>query len=409
MQQLTTNENRGGGRVASDALRQSLDLSLDLTGLDQTIDRYQLLLLVKRVGKQASFTPRMIQLLDYYMAYTTAADWEEGSRPIVFQSLARTAMDLGVGERQIQKLEKRLFDLGAITWNDSGNHKRFGRRDAKSGRLVFAYGVDLTPLAYLKPELEAKLHEKQLYAEAWRATKREISERRRQIRGLLMKWQEEGADPKHLAEFETAYREIAIELRSHIDLTRMRSILKQHEALTNTLMAKMGVGATDQNKQPTTSLPIAPTTVKSSCRHAQKVAHQEQTTPDKKRGTSSQHKGAEQRRPFVANNLAVGNKSEPDLGLYACERLQHYLPLSSGGLTTSDLIEAASSLRRDLGISQASWADACGCLGRHGAALGVLLTDRAVQRSSSRIERPAAYFRAIVRDKQYQARSVLAE
>jgi replication initiation protein RepC len=84
------------------------------------------------------------------MAYTRDIDWEEGSRPIVYQSLTRTALDLGISERQVQTLEKLLFERGAITWNDSGNLRRYGVRDEKTGKILYAYGVDLTPLAYLE-------------------------------------------------------------------------------------------------------------------------------------------------------------------------------------------------------------------------------------------------------------------
>ena len=71
-----------------------------------------MLLLVKKVGKLAGFTVRAIDLLEYYVAYTRDDDWKEGGRPIVYQSITRTALDLGVSERQIQKLESTLFACG---------------------------------------------------------------------------------------------------------------------------------------------------------------------------------------------------------------------------------------------------------------------------------------------------------
>ncbi|MCA9235614.1 MAG: hypothetical protein KDA44_09075 [Planctomycetales bacterium] len=238
----TIHDHERAAHGAADACRHSLSLGLDVAGLDQTTDRYQLLLLVKRVGKQAGFTPRMIQLLDYYLAYTTAVDWEEGSRPIVFQSLGRTALDLGVGERQIQKLEKQLFDLGAITWNDSGNHKRFGRRDPKSGRLAYAFGVDLTPLAYLREQLEAKLQEKQLYAEAWQSAKRTISTCRRQLRELLTQSREQGVNRTQLDEWEQKYEAIAFQLRTHIPLGELRALLVRHRDLCQEITGVIGAG-----------------------------------------------------------------------------------------------------------------------------------------------------------------------
>src|SRR5687768_3700716 len=65
-----------GGRVSSAELRHSIQMSEDFAGLEKDTNRYDLLVLVKRAGKAAGFTPKMIQLLDYYMAFTRDADWE---------------------------------------------------------------------------------------------------------------------------------------------------------------------------------------------------------------------------------------------------------------------------------------------------------------------------------------------
>ena len=174
-----------GGRISSPKLRSSLERAQSFRGLKNDIGRYDLLLLVKRVGKLAGFSPRMISLLDYYMSFTRELDWEEGRRPIVYQSLSKTALDLAISERQVQRLEQTLFEVGAITWCDSGNHKRYGQRNSKTGAILYAYGVDLTPLACLREELEAKLAEKQAADRAWLEAKRKVSALRGQIRALL--------------------------------------------------------------------------------------------------------------------------------------------------------------------------------------------------------------------------------
>ena len=69
----------GGGRIASPKHRAAIELCEDFTGLEEGVNRYDLLLLVKRAGRAAGFSPRMIALLDYYMAFTRDIDWEEGS------------------------------------------------------------------------------------------------------------------------------------------------------------------------------------------------------------------------------------------------------------------------------------------------------------------------------------------
>ena len=53
---------------------------------------------------------------------------------------------LGVSETQAKRLNRHLIELGLITMKDSPNGKRYGRRDAR-GRIVEAYGFDLSPLA----------------------------------------------------------------------------------------------------------------------------------------------------------------------------------------------------------------------------------------------------------------------
>ena len=248
----------------------------DFTGLEQATDRYRLLLLVKKVGKLAGFTPRMICLLDYYLAFTRDIDWEEGSRPIVYQSLSRTALDLGVSERQVQKLEKALFDAGAISWNDSGNHRRFGQRCAESGRLLWAYGVELTPLAYLREELEAKLSEKRLYDEAWREAKRQISWHRRQMRAHMAEWILEEGSGEQVTRFAKRYDAIAVQLRTHLDLRAMRSLLAEHESLLRALREAMGVG-TSETQHSVQRSSMARKTGKGSCTSEREFVHYKST------------------------------------------------------------------------------------------------------------------------------------
>jgi replication initiation protein RepC len=47
---------------------------------------------------------------------------------------------------QVKEINRRLIELGLITMKDSPNGKRYGTRDSK-GRIVEAYGFDLSPIA----------------------------------------------------------------------------------------------------------------------------------------------------------------------------------------------------------------------------------------------------------------------
>lgn len=396
-----SNPSRGGGRVASAAYRYSLDQCEDFSGLEEGVNRYDLLLLVKRTGKLAGFTPRMIHLLDYYMAFTREIDWEEGSRPIVYQSLARTSLDLGVTERQIQKLEHQLFTVGAITFNDSGNHRRYGQRDSNSGRILYAYGVDLTPLAYLKLDLEEIFQEKQLHDQAWMETKRQISWYRRQIRSSLLEIEEEGTPARQIQILEAAYDKIAIQLRTHIDLEQLRSLLERHRELHSDILEAMKVNTPPQVKPSHTSN-RAETTQESSCGSEQQFVHYKLTTHKQLNTSSPADSGFQEKRsePSVLNDPVLASGLQhiklKQVLLAASERFRAFLPLEQRLTGWTDVVEAAFRLRTDLHISQRSWAEACDTLGRAGASICVLITDRATERPKNPVRQPAAYFQGMI-------------
>lgn len=416
-----------GGRLSSPKLRDTLEQSNDFTGLEEGINRYDLLLLVKRVGKLAGFTPRMISLLDYYMAFTRDMDWEEGSRPVVYKSIASTALDMGVSERQIQALEKQLFEVGAITWNDSGNHRRYGQRCEETGQILYAFGVDLTPLAYLRAELQNKLNEKQLRDKAWMQTKRQVSYYRRQIRSILQEAQDvlernrAGEvlpvilDDADILNFTRRYDANAGAIRTYMALDTLRSLLDEHKTLYEALYQKISA----KNDQVETTSKKEELSQKDSSRDDSNNVHYKYTYNNKifkkitcrDKAQSFQKSVAEspQQNSDVSES---GNDASEDHDVVSSTGLQHvslkqllniasdrfkeHLPIEPRPMNHRDFIEAANSLKESLGISQKSWGYACLTLGRIGAAVCVILTDQATLRDENRVTKPGAYFNAMI-------------
>jgi len=422
----------GGGRIASPKLRHSQDQCEEFDGLDKNANRYDLLLLVKRVGKAAGFSPRMITLLDYYMSFTRDIDWEEGSRPIVYQSLAKTALDMGVSERQIQILENQLFEIGALTWHDSGNHRRFGKRCDETGHILFAYGVELTPLAFLKNELESKLQEKQLYDKAWMETKRQISYYRRQIRSILLEAEmgegESDAgfvlEEAGLIDFTARYEHIAVPIRTYMDLMALRELLDKHKQLYAVLSDKVAEYDQKASRDVNNDQLLNKDSSKDESNDAHyKYTNKKQLNKLSTSRTSSnflQEGVADPSEPqSKASEEGKGSKKEEkkqesseeqstilSTGLQhvtlkqllniSSDRLKSQLPMAPRPMNANDFIEASYGLIKTLGISQNSWGHACLTLGRIGAAVCVILTDRANLREENRVRKPGAYFNAMV-------------
>ena len=72
------------------------------------------------------------------------------------------------------------------------------------------------------------------------------------------------------------------------------------------------------------------------------------------------------------------------------------MPIEARPMNWNDFVESAFRLKSKLSISQNSWANACALLGRSGAAICVLLTDQAQQRKHKPVQKPGAYFNAMI-------------
>ena len=436
MQHISTNIHipkpsySGGGRISSPKLRASLEQSEDFLGLEEDTNRYDLLLLVKRVGKSAGFTPRMIELLDYYMAFTRDIDWEEGSSPIIYQSLSKTALDLDVSERQIQRLEQQLFEVGALTWHDSGNHRRYGQRCEDTGEILYAYGVDLTPLAYLKEKLSQQLAEKKAEKAAWMESKRQISWYRRQIRAILAELEGRVDIDPPLHDLERQYEEIAKPIRTHMDNERLKSLIAEHKDIYEVVLKNLEKGQLSQERVVNESNKPQ-MTQKTSSKDDKGVVHYKSTTqkPFNKLNTSrDKPNGFQERRNGNSGDYSSSiekmdrlaekggqatkpNENDPE-GLILKTGLQHitlkqalnaassefkaHMPLEPRAMNWHDFVEAAYKLRGSLGISQNSWSHACVTLGRTGAAICVLLTEAGTHRADDPVTKPAGYFNAMI-------------
>jgi len=385
-------------------------------------DRYELLRLVKKARKTAGFTPRMIDLLDYYIAFTRDCDWEQGGRPIVYQSIAKTALDLEISERQVQRLERQLFEAGALAWHDSGNHKRYGKRDPKTGYLVFAFGVDLTPLANLKADLESILAKKSRNQEEWLEIKRQISWYRGKICGYFAQKDDLPQFYQEFLSYEHSFIQIKQPIRTYMSLEALKSLLDQHKDLLNAMQIRL---KTEQRRQ------IKPVEVlnapdnegsmsrKESCSDEENVAHIEITNISlsdksecnrrKTRVPKNQTKETDLGSNSINQKLSLQIESlHEKAGLQhitlnqaieiSGERLKMYL----GDRTVKEInwqcfVDAAYRLAGELGISQGLWAECCEILGRSGAALCLVLTDRGLQRSKNKIQSAPAYYKSLIK------------
>lgn len=416
MENLNFYEPPKGGRVSSPKFRGLAQISEDFEGLPKGVTHWDLMHLVKDVGPHVGFTPKMIILLEYYVRFTREGDWQEGGRPIVYQSQAKTAMHFRVSERQIQRLEKMLFEHGALTWDTVANNKRFGVR-SDCGTLLHASGVDLAPLAALREEMEKKKEEIQLASDAWFETKRQISWYRGRIRSLIAEASDYAGLERAAAEAQHAYQGIDEHIRTYMDLAHLRELLKAHvevystlsEAIENHTPASVNCGYSSEitsNTSPTDDKEVVHIY---STKNPQSLKRDTSSSPVDKnasRGsvTASSDPNSQQRASGEAYKEEWAAAISEEMGkiswkqvLASCsERFRDRFPMTTGRpLGWSDIVNAAYDLLPTLGISKSAWIEACMVLNRDGAALAVMIIDQKAQDPENPIRNPGGYLRGM--------------
>jgi hypothetical protein len=308
-----------------------------------------------------------------------------------------------------------------VTWHDSGNHRRYGQRCPDTGEILYAYGVDLTPLAYLKEELQRILARKKAHDRMWMETKRQISWYRRQILATLAELDGEGRiHIEKVSRLEEAYEEMARPIRTHIGIESLQAMLAAHKELHERVLAVIE----DEEK----SALSCGKPMKMSFRDATDVVHYNFTnqiqsneldtgkaSPVCFQGRRNSEDGCQSRteerreisRSKSEKEAGTGKPAITDTGLQhitlkqalnaTSERFKEQLPLTFDAMNWRDFVNAAGRLRPALGISQQSWGNACVALGRTGAAICLLLTDQAALRENDPVTKPAGYFNALIK------------
>jgi hypothetical protein len=139
---------------------------------------------IKRVGAHIGLKAGDLLLLDTLGAFTQTQDWEEGRRPIVWASNAYLMEQTGFSLSALKRHARRLVEAGVISFKDSPNGKRWGRRD-EEGVIIEAYGFDLSPLSARAEEFEQLHMEIQAERALCQRLKRQITVSRRMIRARI--------------------------------------------------------------------------------------------------------------------------------------------------------------------------------------------------------------------------------
>jgi len=180
-----------------------------------------LLAALKAAAPRLGISPRIVHAVDWLFRFTQPQDWEQGSRPIVWPSASMQEEALGLSPTQVKDTNRRLIELGLVTMKDSPNGKRYGRRHEKTGKIIEAYGFDLSPLAARHAEFLRLAEEGRAERAAMGRLRRRATIARKAIVQILETAQEYGFAQE---EWHTLARETAALVRALRDVERLEEM-----------------------------------------------------------------------------------------------------------------------------------------------------------------------------------------
>ena len=347
----------------------------------------QILAAFKAAAPFLGFGPRIMHAVDWLFSFTQPQDWAEGSRPIVWPSAALQREALGLGTTQAKALNRQLVELGLVTMKDSPNGKRYGRRD-RQGRLIEAYGFDLSPLFARLAEFQAIAEQGKALRERMRLLRRRATIARNGLLQILETAAELGFTDATWRTLEGEGRALARSLKGVERVEEMeagvasleRRQLEARERLENQLAALHAAVVRDGDSDP-----MGPEnrphiyTYKTNLNPEQDTVVASEGSRSGAAGAGAQERAALRRREPDPGKAEAKERTDtgtvmrirPEELVRLAPRLRAYLATSSPAWP--DIVEAADWLRHDLKVSKPLWGDACLAMGREQAAIALAI------------------------------------
>jgi replication initiation protein RepC len=380
----------------------------------------QVLAAFKSAAPYLGIRPGLVHAIDWLFRFTQANDWQPGMRPIVWPSAAMQGEDLCLGSSQVKNLNRQLVEQGLVVMKDSPNGKRYGVRSPK-GRIVEAYGFDLSPLAERLAEFHAIAEEGRALRLRIQALRRRATIARNGLRQII-----ETAKEHALTMFEAAtWQEAAgnasrglaaIRDADHMEFAILRLERLQNEARVH--LESLLLEARTTCEGPSESVNNGPTrpfnephitTTNQLNNPKDTVFAHEKSSFDQETGslhlvggvqhgilgTGAKFEKIKQRSGRAAAERTDNGtimKTTPEELVRLAPRLLPYLGRPNPDWP--EIVDAADWLRHDLKISTPLWGDACQILGRNMAAIAVAVVSAKPEnhfRGS-----PAGYFHGMV-------------
>lgn len=355
-----------------------------VSGKADAFNCYRTLSHLKEAAPLLGIRPRLVFAIDWLVGFTRQQDWEPGATPIVWPSQALQCEVFGLSVTQVKQINRQLIAAGLVIMRDSGNRKRFGRRDT-TGRIIEAYGFDLSPLRSRASEIASAAAAARARRSEMALLKRQAGSLRTELRSAVLaaySFLPAGGVEAAMAALVTP--------RPRLDL-RHPEPLRAHVASLRRAIEEL-LRAVRESRQTGQEAPEG----------AENRPHQykyESTESEEKTVTVLALEGVACHGPVSSPSAGADTAAAdplrvtPEDIVRIAPRMAAYLPRGKPGW--SDVVEAADWLRAEIGVPKPTWVDACLAMGRDRAAVAVAVVSA---RPSGHIRKSnAAYFAGMVK------------
>jgi replication initiation protein RepC len=366
-----------GFRRLTPGLLQADRTAGSFTGLPDGVTMHgQLLAAFKAAAPRMGLSTRMVHAVDWLFKFTQAQDWARGGRPIVWPSASMQQEQLGLSPTRAKAINRALIEAGLITMKDSPNGKRYGKRDHK-GRIVEAYGFDLSPIAARHAEFLHLAAEAKAERDEMRRLRRRATIARNGITQILEtaaeygfrgeEWTRLAGDTRDLTRAlrrverpeEMALGVEGLERRQRSARERLENLLAEVKSKASESVNPDPLGAENGPHQYTYKAGLYPeqdTVV--AIEEGSSAGGQVSTPPP----TPVRREPPERGRVL---------KMHSDELVRLAPRLKPYLRRPDP--TWPEIWDAADWLRHELDVSKSLWGEACVAMGRNEAAIAIAI------------------------------------
>src|SRR5512132_2788839 len=354
-------------------------------GLPASVSKGQALAAFKQAARPLGISPRLRDAIDVLFAFSAPHDRQPGARPIVWPSNRKLETTLGLARRQVQTVLNALIRANLITPVDSPTGRRWGQRDT-TGKIVEAYGFDLSPIALRHAEFVA-IAERAAAEERERAAlRRRLTIARKAIQQIA-----ETAIEHRLTDRDWRYwlaeaLALVLTIRDDLLIEDLQAVVAELEQRRAEGEAALRAAFDSQQNAPAGAIGCTPITTTNQ----PKADNSATSNSDSKKSRSGRGDSPVSTDPVSPERSQQPLPTvTPKLVLSVSPELKTYIFTASPGWP--DIVEAANGLRQRLGISRPAWIDACQAMGRYQAATAVAV----IAAKGKSIHSPGGYLRGM--------------